>query len=59
MAKSVNRVFQKEKETKNKIRFQEVDHDKGEIIGNIYLTKDAFADLGNPESIAVDVMPKE
>ena len=51
--------FDKEKETKNTIRFTERDNDEGlpPMIGTLYLQKFAVKKLGNPE--VVELMIKK
>lgn len=45
--------FDKERETKNTIRFTERDNDEGlpQMIGTLYLQKFAVKKLGNPEVV--------
>lgn len=56
MAKAISRVFTKEKETKNKIRFQEVTGDgTEEAVGSLYMTKDAYKEIGEPDGVTVEI----
>lgn len=55
-AKTVSRTFDKEKETKNKVRFAENFGDgTPEAVGSLYMTKEAFNDLGSPEQVEVEI----
>ena len=50
--------FKFEKETKNTIRFQEIDEGEGCIIGALYIQKDAIDDIGwknESDTIVVDI----
>jgi hypothetical protein len=51
--------FVKERETKNTIRFQEVDNPEGEppVIGTLYVQKWVLKRLGDPDRIAVAIRP--
>lgn len=40
------RYFVYEKETKNTIRFSEVEDDRGIMIGTLYIQKDSLEDMG-------------
>lgn len=58
MAKEVSRVLTKEKETKNKVRFQEVFGDgTEEAVGSLYMTKDSYKEIGEPEGVSVQIRP--
>jgi len=49
-------TFEKEKETKNTVRFQERERDDGPpIIGTLYVQKYALKQLGNPETLTVTI----
>jgi hypothetical protein len=49
-------TFEREKETKNTIRFQEVgEADDPKVIGPLYVQKWALKELGNPDSLTVTV----
>lgn len=45
----------KEKETKNTVRFQEVEGDDPPVIGTLYLQKYALRRIGNPARIVVTI----
>lgn len=46
--------FEREKETKNTIRFQELENGDGpKVVGTLYLQKYAVKKLGNPEKLRV------
>jgi hypothetical protein len=45
-----------ERETKNKVRFNEVGDD--DVVGSLYLRKKAMEELGNPEDIEVIIRTK-
>lgn len=49
--------FQRERETKNTIRFEEVESQSGEppVVGSLYLQKWAVKRLGDPQKIRVTV----
>ena len=53
-AKPLTLTFEVERETKNKIRFQEVT-DNAPRIGTLYVDKTAVAELGNPDVLKVTV----
>lgn len=56
MAKTITRTFSKDKETKNKIRFQEVTEDgTEEAVGSLYVTKAVCKELGEPSSVEVQI----
>lgn len=53
-ATAVDVVLCRERETKNKIRFEEVPAEGAdEVLGNVYLTKVEDARLGAPERLRV------
>ena len=59
-AKKLTRVFQKEKETKNKVRLQEATGDgTDEAVGTLYITKEAYKELGEPEGVTVDIRAQD
>lgn len=45
-------TFEKERETKNAIRYQEIG---GEFIGTIYVKKDTLVAIGTPDRIIVRI----
>ena len=47
--------FSKERETKNTVRFAEDADPDDQVIRTLYVTKDALADIGNPESLTVTI----
>ena len=51
--------FVKERETKNTVRFQEVENPDGEppAVGTLYIQKWVLKRLDNPERIAVAIRP--
>lgn len=52
----MERKFEFEKETKNTIRFSEIDEGEGLMIGSIYIQKDILDDIGwTGEDIVVTV----
>lgn len=51
-------TFEKEKETKNTIRFSEKVEDSPPVIGTLYVQKWALKQIGNPESIEVTINEK-
>jgi hypothetical protein len=53
VAKSVTIKFNKERESKNMVRFEEDGEEHGNI--KLYLGKDTVKKLGNPEAIEVEV----
>jgi hypothetical protein len=44
--------FNKTRETKNKVRYDEVDSD---FVGALYVSKEAIEELGDPEVIVVTI----
>lgn len=54
-----------EKETKNTVRFQEdsdgqpEDHPGADVVGTLYVQKFAWAQLGKPEHIVVEISAVE
>lgn len=59
-AKKITRVFEKEKETKNKVRLAEATGDgTEEAVGTLYMTKEAYAELGNPEGVTVEIRAQD
>ncbi len=47
--------FQRERETKNTVRFEEQVTDAPPVVGTLYLQKYAVNRLGNPDSLRVTV----
>lgn len=48
--------FEYEKETKNKVRYQEVNEEDAPVrIGVLYVDKTAYTDLGEPEKLKVSI----
>ena len=45
--------FDKEKETKNTVRYQEVETDQAPAIGALYIQKWAVKQLGDPQTITI------
>ena len=55
-AKSLTLKFELERETKNKIRFQEVATEDGNpVVGTLYIDKEFTEVLGNPETLTVRI----
>lgn len=48
-------VLTKEKETKNTVRFQEVEGDQPPVVGTVYVQKYAVKKLGDPERIKITI----
>jgi len=48
-------TFDREKETKNTIRFQEREADQAPVIGTLYVRKWVLRKLNNPESITLTI----
>jgi hypothetical protein len=48
-------TFQRERETKNTVRYEEVVSDMPSVVGTLYLQKWAHHRLGEPEVITVSV----
>ena len=56
----VTRTFRVERETKNKVLFQEVSaNGKPEAIGALYVSKAALKTLGDPETLEVTLIAAE
>lgn len=52
-------IFTKEKETKNKVRYQETESEVHEIIvGTLYVSKKAIKELGEPDKINMIIGPE-
>lgn len=49
--------FEQEKETKNTIRFNEVEGDGPPVIGTLYVQKYILRRLGNPDTLTVTIEP--
>ena len=49
--------FDRERETKNTVRFQEREGDEPALVGALYLQKAAFARLGDPKTLSVKIEP--
>jgi hypothetical protein len=53
VAKTLTAEFEKERETKNKVRFAEVtDEDRG-VCDTIYISKEALKELGDPDGLKI------
>jgi hypothetical protein len=50
-------TFQRERETKNTVRYEEVVSDMLSVVGTLYLQKWAHHRLGEPEVITVSITP--
>jgi hypothetical protein len=50
-------VLEREKETKNTIRFIEPEGDEPMVIGTLYVQKFALRRMGNPDRIEVTIRP--
>jgi len=48
-------TFEKERETKNAVRYAEQYEGERGIVGTLYLLKSAAEELGNPDKIVVSV----
>lgn len=48
-------MFEMSKETKNTVRFEEVEGNEAPIIGSLYLQKHAFKRLGSPQRLKVRI----
>ena len=46
--------FKKERETKNKVRYEEVDTD-APVIDKLYVSKASVKELGDPEELTVSI----
>ena len=57
MADQVEVLLKKERETKNTVRYEEVESESGEppVIGTLYVQKWALKRLGSPEQIRVKI----
>lgn len=56
MDNSITVVFDKERETKNAVRFAEVvEDDATPKIGTLYVKKAALSEIGNPDRLTVTV----
>jgi len=53
--------LRKERETKNTVRFEEIESESGEppVIGTLYLQKWALKRIGNPDTVVVVVKAEE
>lgn len=57
MAKSIKVTFEYEKDTPNKVRFDEQRADGAKpIIGKLYLSKEQHEELGKPEKVAITLV---
>ena len=56
-AEPINLVFEKERETKNKVRFQEanIDTKKGPVVDKLYVSKAALKKMGDPDILHVHI----
>jgi hypothetical protein len=50
--------FQRERETKNTVRFEEQVTDAPPVVGTLYLQNYALNRLGNPDSLRVTIEPE-
>ncbi len=48
-------TFEREKETKNKVRYTELGEPHTHRVGTIYIIKSTAAQLGNPQRITVSL----
>lgn len=57
MAKANGKVvmFSMDKETKNTVKFKEEAGDGPEVIGALYIRKEAVAELGGPRAVKVTI----
>jgi hypothetical protein len=53
------RTFRLERETKNKVLFQEVSNGSTEAIGALYVSKAALKTLGDPGTLEVTIAASE
>lgn len=51
----IEAVFEFERDTKNTVRFQEVEGDEAPVIGTLYLQKHAYKKLGSPKRVKVRI----
>lgn len=47
--------FDKERETKNAVRYQERGEREEHMVGSLYLKKTLASELGKPESVEIEV----
>jgi hypothetical protein len=60
MSERIELVFERERETKNTVRYQEIVADGAEpSIGTLYVRKTAIASLGTAESLRVTIEESE
>ena len=59
MTDKLSLKFTFEKETKNTVRFAEVDEGRGTTVGTLYVQKHAYADLGSPTGVLVEIFPQD
>lgn len=57
--KGFEAVFIKDKETKNTIRYNEVEKDGWQRVGYVYIQKAAIAQAGLGDKITITVQPAE
>jgi hypothetical protein len=57
VAEQIEIVLKKERETKNTVRYEEVESESGEppVIGTLYIQKWALKRLGSPEQVRVKI----
>lgn len=55
MAKTISVSMNRERDTKNTVRFAEEGEREDQQLGTIYLPKRTLADLGNPKSVTVTI----
>lgn len=48
-------TFRFERETKNTVRFEEIENDEAPVIGSLYLQKHAHKRIGSPQKITVRI----
>lgn len=56
-AKPIDLIFERERETKNKVRFQEQGKKEELITDKLYVTKKALKSMGDPTTLHVNISP--
>lgn len=51
-------TFQVEKETKNTVRFKEVNPPEHQVIGTLYVQKSVIQEMGNPKELTLTIEAK-
>ena len=61
MAEKIKVILRKARETKNTVRYEEVESESGEppVIGTLYVQKWALRRLGSPEKLTVTLTAAE